>query len=420
MAAIFISYRRDDSGWAAWLADNLLERYDVFFDTDKIDYGDRFPKIISKALSEFKIFFAIIGTAWIDENHLKRLYDSKDWVRREIEAALKRANVKVVPVLFDDVNFPMEKDLPKEICTLAQKNAFSFRHDKRKTDLKLLIDKLDNWLRGSAYSASVSSPIPGIVPHLCDRIAQEDDLVEIFAKEQGHIKNPIIILHGHKWEEHIGFVERLQYRHVLEGLLGVSKMDIGVIVNILQWNVVQAKAGEYEKVLSTAIKRNVLESLTASDKDIHSFFQNIRQPHVLMLQVTWSEYQQCGDKLLEGLVQAWRTVFQAIRKDADQKSKDPPYTILLWINVSYAESDQALPFDHILKDIKNQTFNTLPILKPLQEGDLQTWIALKDVKQYVSGWEGRVLSIIEDKDRCIEKGKIHMKCFIEAIQEILK
>jgi hypothetical protein len=322
-------------------------------------------------------------------------------------------------VLFGDVGCPTEEDLPEEIRTLAQQNAFSFSHIKRKTDLKLLISKLDNWLRETAYSASVRNPIPYVVPHLCNRVAQEDDLVQIFTKEQGHIKNPVVILHGHKWEEHIGFLERLQYRHVLEELLGVNERDIGVTVNNLQWNVDQAADREYERVLSTAIKRNVLESLTASDNDIHNFFQHIRQPHVLMLQVTWSDYQRCGDSLFEGLVQAWRDVFQVKKKDAAPKPIDPPYTILLWINVSYDESSQALPFDIILKDIKEQKCNTLPILNPLQEGDLQTWIALKDVKRYVAGCEGRVLSIIEDKDRCIEKGKIHMRCFIEAIQEIL-
>ena len=133
MAAIFISYRRKDSGWAAWLADNLQERYDVFFDTDKIDYGDRFPKEIEEALNEIKIFLAIIGSAWIDKEHLKRLSNPEDWVRREIEAALSRSNVRVVPVLFGDVNCPTDQDLPDEISTLAQQNAFTFSHVKRKT-----------------------------------------------------------------------------------------------------------------------------------------------------------------------------------------------------------------------------------------------------------------------------------------------
>jgi hypothetical protein len=419
MAAIFISYRREDSGWASWLADKLQERYDVFFDTENIEPGDRFPEEIEEALGEIRIFLALIGSAWIDKGHLKSLSNPKDWVRREIEAALSRSNVRVVPVLFDDVNCPTDEDLPDEICTLAQQNAFTFSHDKRKTDLKLFISKLDNWLCQTAYTASVRKPIPHVVPHLCDRLAQEDDLVQIFTKEQGHIKNPVVILHGHKWEEHIGFLERLLYRHVLEELLGVNERDTGVTVNNLQWNVDQAADGEYERVLSTAIKRNVLESLTASDNDIFNFFQNIRQPHVLMLQVTWSDYQRCGESLFEGLVQAWRNVFQGKRKDAKPKAIDPPYTILLWINVSYDDSAQALPFDNILKDIKEQTYNTLPILKPLREGDLQTWIALKDVKNYVAGCEGRVLSVIEDEHRCIEKGKIHMRCFIEAIQEIL-
>jgi hypothetical protein len=51
MADIFISYRRNDAGWAAtWIADQLEQDYDVFFDRNDIDYGERFPATIAQAL----------------------------------------------------------------------------------------------------------------------------------------------------------------------------------------------------------------------------------------------------------------------------------------------------------------------------------------------------------------------------------
>jgi len=419
MAAIFISYRRADAGWAAWLADALEQQYDIFFDTNTIEYGDNFPDRITEALKEFQIFLAVIGPKWIEKKHLKRLADPKDWVRQEIKAGLDRSHVRLVPVLVGGATPPAEDKLPEELRPLTQQNAISISHEKRKSDLKLLTSKLDGWLSGSAYSASTRNPIPPVLPYLCNRTAQEDDLVEVFTDEQSATKTPIVILHGHKWEEHIGFIERLRYQHILEDLLGVREQDVGVAVNTLQWNVDRAAEGKYEKVLFAAVKRNVLEVLTASDQEVQAHFQAIRQPHVLMLQITWSDYQRCGDHLLKGFILSWRNLFQIKRENAQPLQIDPPHAVVLWINVSYDDPAQTLPFDNILKETGQQTYNTLSKLKPLSEGDIQAWVSVDDVKRHVAGFEGRVLSLIEDERRCIEKGKIRMRSFVEAVQEIL-
>ena len=100
---VFISYRREDSGYpAGWLFDQLaasLGADRVFKDVDSIEPGEDFAEVISDAVSSCAVL-AVIGDRWLaaaDEDG-RRLDDPGDFVRLEIEAALTRG-VRVIPVL---------------------------------------------------------------------------------------------------------------------------------------------------------------------------------------------------------------------------------------------------------------------------------------------------------------------------------
>jgi hypothetical protein len=100
---VFISYRREDSGYpAGWLFDQLaasLGADRVFKDADSIEPVDDFAEVISDAVSSCAVL-AVIGDRWLaaaDEDG-RRLDDPGDFVRLEIEAALTRG-VRVIPVL---------------------------------------------------------------------------------------------------------------------------------------------------------------------------------------------------------------------------------------------------------------------------------------------------------------------------------
>ena len=107
MSRIFISYRREETAYAAgWLYDRLHEHFggsQVFKDVDSIPLGDDFVEAITRAVGSCDVLLALIGDRWLtvaDERDHRRLDDSDDFVRLEIEAALAR-DVRVIPVLVD-------------------------------------------------------------------------------------------------------------------------------------------------------------------------------------------------------------------------------------------------------------------------------------------------------------------------------
>ena len=419
MADIFISYRRADEGFGNWIASVLKRQFAIFYDKGTIEPGDHFPSEISEALAAFKIFLAVIGPGWLAEKQVKRLDDPKDWVRCEIMAGLERNDVRMVPVLVGGVELPSKSVLPEALQPLVELQAIDLRYERHDSDLNPLVNSLNGWLGGSAYSASVREPLPQAVAYLCDRTAQEDNLIDVFTEEHSHGKTPVIILHGHKWEEHYGFIQRLRSQRILEDVVGVQDDDIGIDVQALRWNMETLKGANYQKALFTAIKRDLLQKRMLSDQEVRNYFRNIRRPLVLILEFTGSDMKRAGENLLKGFLLAWQGLFQENEENAETRIIEPPFAVLLWLNISYDDPAQSLPFEKILKASGQQHFSVLPVLNPLRDRHLRTWIAMDAVNPYVTGRERRVLSLIEDENVCYEKGKLHMRCFVDAVQEIL-
>jgi TIR domain len=150
---IFISYRHDDdAGFAGRLGDHLKASFrvnQVFFDVDSVDAGLNFAMVVDKQLAHCDVLLAVIGRDWItgtDKAGRRRLDDPRDFVRIEIEAALKQRKL-VVPVLVQNVSMPRREELPSGLKPLAGLNAIHRTHERFRAEAKSLIHKLKQSLR---------------------------------------------------------------------------------------------------------------------------------------------------------------------------------------------------------------------------------------------------------------------------------
>lgn len=124
---IFISYRHADVGeeLAVRLAKHLRERVtnvEVFVDQGGIGIGT-YPPQLEAALASSHLVLAVIGKNWrgVSDTAI-RLDDPADWVRRELQTAL-RADKIVVPVLVD-VELPAVDLLPLSLRPLCEYQAY--------------------------------------------------------------------------------------------------------------------------------------------------------------------------------------------------------------------------------------------------------------------------------------------------------
>jgi hypothetical protein len=142
---VFISYRREDSrGFAGRIYDRLsdrLGRENIFFDVDNIAPGLDFVEVLTERVASCDALVAVIGKDWlasVDRNGRRRLDDAEDFVRVEIEAALKRG-VRVIPVLVENAAMPQAEDLPESLRKLARRQGIAIDHARFNSDVERLL-----------------------------------------------------------------------------------------------------------------------------------------------------------------------------------------------------------------------------------------------------------------------------------------
>jgi hypothetical protein len=145
---IFLSYRRDDDpGNTGRLFDRLQEAFKpgcLFMDVENVGPGLDFVRVLQEQVTQCDVLLVVIGKKWIaasDATGARRLDNPEDFVRIEIESALKQ-NKRVVPVLVGEARMPCPKELPRSIRLLARRNAIRLTHERFHTDVQGLIEAL--------------------------------------------------------------------------------------------------------------------------------------------------------------------------------------------------------------------------------------------------------------------------------------
>jgi uncharacterized membrane protein YhaH (DUF805 family) len=159
---IFINYRRGDSqGAAGRLYDRLLHHFErdrIFIDVDTIEPGVDFVASLDKQVSDCSAFIAVIGPNWLNATNAdgrRRLDDPSDYVRVEIESALKR-DIRVIPVLVDGATMPRTSDLPSSLEPLSRRNAVEIAHHRFAADCDVLAAAIKRALGITAAPAAGS------------------------------------------------------------------------------------------------------------------------------------------------------------------------------------------------------------------------------------------------------------------------
>ncbi len=126
---MFISYRREDSAaYAGRLYDAMVARFGeshVFMDLD-LAPGVDFVERITQAVGACHVLIEVIGLTWAtitDDEGAVRIADPDDFVRLELEIALGRSDVTVIPILVGGARMPDRDDLPTEVRAIARRNA---------------------------------------------------------------------------------------------------------------------------------------------------------------------------------------------------------------------------------------------------------------------------------------------------------
>ena len=107
-------------------------------------------EVLEKLVGDCAVLLAVIGDRWLDASDAdgkRRLDDPRDYLRIEIEFALKRG-IAIIPVLVKNAQMPSAASLPSQIEGLAYRNAIQVRPDPDfHRDVDRLIAGLEAYLK---------------------------------------------------------------------------------------------------------------------------------------------------------------------------------------------------------------------------------------------------------------------------------
>lgn len=127
-------------------------------DIDDIKPGQDFKEVLRQTLSTCQVLLVLIGPRWLevrDEQDERRLEDEQDFVRLEVETALKRG-LPVIPVLVNRAVMPDAEALPVDIRSLANHQALEVSDSRFHDDVNNLIDALEQIIGSGPPKTPVS------------------------------------------------------------------------------------------------------------------------------------------------------------------------------------------------------------------------------------------------------------------------
>lgn len=153
----------------------------LFIDVEAIEAGTDFVSAIEAEIERADVLLAVIGRRWLDiadDQGRRRLDDPSDFVRLELESAM-RQGVRIVPILVDDATMPSGADLPTSIRDLSRQNALSVSNLRWRSDLQdvvRLLDSIDGAGRSSAGANEERKVVTVLSCDVMDRTGEEGPL----------------------------------------------------------------------------------------------------------------------------------------------------------------------------------------------------------------------------------------------------
>lgn len=184
---IFVSYRRDDSGWVAGrIAERLADAFGedrVFFDVLSIDVGLDFMEVIDQHLERCEVMVLVVGRAWAaieDARGRRRLGAADDPHTYEVQAALDRGK-RIVPVLVDGALMPEAAELPERLRPLVRRNAYPIAQTSFRVGVQDLVDRVRPLLGPRPERTDTGASQVGAPPERGSATAEPRGAVELRA-----------------------------------------------------------------------------------------------------------------------------------------------------------------------------------------------------------------------------------------------
>jgi hypothetical protein len=216
--------------------------------------------------------------------------------------------------------------------------------------------------------------IPPLLPHLCDRSPQEEELDIALQryKEQKPRRPFICIIHGGADECHDQFKERLQ-KNSLPKLLGFGNEDYSIPDFFLTWPSSFVSREQFLTIFHRNLAERVI-SRTASRSDVSEFISGQPGPLMMYSYLSTSGWNVGSAEMMRAFMEYWGTF----------PDLPPGHSIIYFLFFTHKGASRkfTLSRNRAVSFFKQQDFTgsggvygtVLPELVPVGEEDVKNWI----------------------------------------------
>ncbi len=164
---LFVNYRRaDDPDFVQHMRTWFMIRYgrqNVFMDFDTIPEFARFEDFIREKVRESDAVIAVIGPNWLRLLQEKESSGRPDYVRIELEEALKHNKV-IAPICIKGAVVPPSEEVPASLRPIFRRNVASLRDGRDiLEDIQRILDSLETQLVHQGVSLAVPNSTPEVI-----------------------------------------------------------------------------------------------------------------------------------------------------------------------------------------------------------------------------------------------------------------
>lgn len=209
MPAVFVSYRRNDTGGEAGrLSDTFQQNLGTKLtcrDVANIPLGAEFDAVLERELTAAKIVLVLIGPVWLVELQRRLTQPQIDYLRVEVATALAKGK-RVIPVLLKGAALPTAQDLPEDLGSLAKHQAMTLRDESWSQDVDRLIDAIGRpyrWgmlaLRAVVALIAIVVAVKLLVPQLAADRASDYDFLRLLVVSLVGVYGLVEIVVGYRY-----------------------------------------------------------------------------------------------------------------------------------------------------------------------------------------------------------------------------
>jgi len=181
---LFVNYRRaDEAQFVETLWTHFIYRYqrdNVFMDFDTLPPFADFANFIRQTVRECDVVVAIIGPRWLDLLKEKEKHGEPDYVRIELEEALKHGKV-IAPILIQGAHVPPTADIPVELRPIFAVHLPEIRAGRDLVNnVGWIMDAFEKALRERGVQKTTSPPADPIPTTAGSAPLSLDDLLDRF------------------------------------------------------------------------------------------------------------------------------------------------------------------------------------------------------------------------------------------------